>query len=326
MGYAYGGRVCAAALMFASAAQAQSLPDTVVPPKALNLGTTSFFDGFGRTDEGFSLLEYGRYEDLTSVTDSQGHASSSFKGTSIRVFSELSQVVYASDWHPFGGDAVGFSAAVPLISLNSSFASDSPVKLDNNGFGIGDLVWGPSYQSKVFKRGGRPVLSFRIQLMILSPTGDFNKFDGINQSAGYWAVNPYAAITWLPTARLEFTTRLNYQYNFRSTNIPDPPPIPGVTYRSGQAAQIVYGNVDASWQVAERIRLGFNGYFLQSLNADRTNGQIVRQSRVGQISIGPGARYTFDGGNAINLNFYLPVISRNGSPGPQFNFQIIHRF
>jgi hypothetical protein len=313
-------------MLFAGVAQAQSWPDIVPPPKALNLGSTSFFDGFGRTEQGWSILQYGRYENFSSITDSEGRASPYFKGTSIQVFSELTQIAYTTDWHPFGGDAVGFSASVPLVKLATSFAADSPVKLSNNGFGIGDLVWGPLYQSRVFKHGGRPVLSFRVQLMILSPTGDFNPWDNINQSAGFWALNPYVAITWLPTPKLEFTTRLNYQYNFATNHFADPPPVPGLSYVSGQAAQIVYGNFDASYQVAERIRLGFNGYFIQSLNDDRTNGHPVPQSEVTGISAGPGGRYTLDKSNALNVNLYLPIESRNGSRGPQFNFQFIHRF
>jgi hypothetical protein len=326
MTFLFCARVCGAALLLAGTAHAQSVPDTISPPKALNLGSTSFFDGYGRTDEGFSLLEYGRYEDLNRITDVNGHDSPYFKGTSIQVFSELTQVVYTSGWHPFGGDAVGISAQVPLIKLSSSFAGDSPVKLNSNTFGIGDLVWGPSYQSRVYQRAGRPVLSFRLALMIMSPTGSFNRQDSINQSAGYWAINPYVAITYLPTQRLELTTRLNYQYNVRSGNFPNPPSIPGLIYRSGQAGQIIYGNIDTSYEVTDKIRLGLNGYFLQSLNADRTNEQAVRGSEVTEFSIGPGARYTFDAHNAVNVNLYFPVVSCNGSPGPQLNFQLIHRF
>jgi hypothetical protein len=313
-------------LAVAAGARAQSLPDTVAPPKAVNLGSTSFFDGFGRTDEGWSWLQYGKYEDLDRITDWQGHKSPYFSGTSIQVFSELTQLVYASGLQPFGGDAISFTMGVPLIGFSSHFASDSPVKLANNGVGIGDFVWGPGYQSRLYKRDGKPVLSFRLQLLIMSPTGDFNKRDGINQSAGFWGVNPYVSLTVLPDARLEFSTRLNYQYNFRTSAIADPPPIPGLTYTSGQAGQIVYGNVDASYEVAAKIRLGFNGYFLQSLTPDRTDNRTVPHSEVSAVSAGPGGRYTFDGGNALNANAYFPVVSRNGSPGPQFNLQFVHRF
>jgi hypothetical protein len=318
--------IAGAVLLIACSARGQSMPDTIAPPKALNLGSTSFFDGFGRTDEGFTLLQYGRYEYLDSITDSTGHSSPYFQGTRIRVFSELTQFVYASPWHPLGGDAVGFSAAVPLIDFNSRFAGSSPVKLNNNGFGIGDLVWGPSYQSRVYRQAGRPVLSFRLQVLILSPTGDFNHWRNIDQSAGFWAINPYVAITWLPTKRIELTTRLNYQYNLPGNKFPNPPPYPGLVYRSGQAAQIVYGNVDASYAITDEVRLGANGYFLQSLNLDRTNGEGVPESEVTSVALGPGGRYTFNRSNALNLNLYFPLLSCNGSPGVQVNFQFMHRF
>jgi hypothetical protein len=307
-------------------AQSAPVPDTISPPKALNLGSTSFFDGFGRTDEGWTWLQYARFEDLGRITDADGHDVPYFKDPSIRVFSALIQICYTTDLHPFGGDAIGFMANAPLISLNTSFAADSPVKLSNNGFGIGDLVWGPSYQSRILTANGHPVFGWRLQFAVMSPTGTFNKNVNINQGAGYWGVNPYIAATYLPVPGLEFSTRLNYQYNFKSTNFSDPPPIPGLVYRNGQAGQIVYDNLDASYQVADKIHLGVNGYVLAQLNPDRTNGQIVPRSRETEIYAGPGGRYVFHGADALNVNLYLPVMSHNGSPGPQVNFQYVHRF
>jgi hypothetical protein len=142
-----------------TAAAQGSLPDTVAPPKAINLGSTSFFDGFSRTTEGWSWLQYARYEDLNRITDYQGHNSPYFQGTHIQVLAALTQFSYASDWHPFGGDGVGFSAAIPLIDFNTRFAVSSPVRLASNGFGIGDLVWGPIYQSRTYKAGDRRAFS-----------------------------------------------------------------------------------------------------------------------------------------------------------------------
>jgi hypothetical protein len=312
-----------------AAAQAPAivtLPDTIAPPKALNLGSTSYFDGFGRTTEGWTWLQYGRFEAIDRITDATGGNAPYFKGTSIPVFSALTQICYTSAWQPFGGDAVGFSVAAPLVSLNSHFAADSPVKLNNNGFGIGDAVWGPTYQSKVYTQDGRPVFSWRFQLIIMSPTGDFNKHDSINQGAGYWGINPYIAATVLPRDTVELSTRFNYQYNLRSALMANPPPIPGVIYRNGQAGQIIYDNFDASLKVAEKLHLGVNGYFLDELTPDRTNGQIVPHALESEVYVGPGGRYVFDKDNALNVNFYLPVESHNGSPGPQVNFQYVHRF
>jgi hypothetical protein len=310
----------------ASAAAQGSLPDTVAPPKALNLGSTSFFDGFSRTTEGWSWLQYARYEDLDRITGYQGHDSPYFRGTHIQVLAALTQFSYTSDWHPFGGDGVGFSAAIAPIDFNTKFADSSPVKLASNGFGIGDLVWGPIYQSRTYKDGDRRVFAWRFQLIILSPVGDFNKRDSINQSAGYWAINPYVAFTYLPTSRLEISSRFNYQYNFPTANFASPPPIPGLVYVSGRAGQIIYDNFDTSYQVAEKIHLGINGYVLDELNPDRTNNRIVPHSRISELSIGPGGRYVFNPSDSLNMNIYLPVESANGSPGPKLNFQFVHRF
>jgi hypothetical protein len=321
----------AAALLIASlailpAAAQTPLPDTVAPPKALNLGTTSFFDGFGRTTEGWTWLQYGRYEDIDRITTYQGHDSPYFQGTHIEVLAALTQFSYTSGWHPFGGDGVGFSAAISLTDLNASFAATSPLKLASNGIGLGDLVWGPIYQSRTYKQDGRAAFAWRFQLIILSPVGSFNTRDAVNQSAGYWAINPYVSFTYLPTSRLEISSRFNYQYNFPSTKFASPPPIPGLAYVSGQAGAIIYDNFDSSYQISDKIHLGINGYVLDELTPDRTNGRIVPHSRVSEVSVGPGLRYVFDRSSALNVNVYLPVESANGSPGPKLNLQFVHRF
>jgi len=100
--------VLATALLIASVAHAHSMPDTIAPSKALNLGRTSFFEGFGRTDESFTSLRHGRYEDLDRITDFNAHDSPNFKSPSIQVFSAVTQIACASNWHPLGGDQCAF--------------------------------------------------------------------------------------------------------------------------------------------------------------------------------------------------------------------------
>ena len=87
-------RLCLAllAILLGTRAAAQApaivtLPDTIAPPKALNLGSTSFYDGFGRTSEGWTWLQYGRFEAIDRITDATGGNAPYFKGTSIPVFS-----------------------------------------------------------------------------------------------------------------------------------------------------------------------------------------------------------------------------------------------
>ncbi len=314
------------AALTAPPARAAVLPDVVSAPKAINLGSTSFYDGFGRTQEGWTWLQYGRFEDLTRITGAEGNTSPLFKGTAIDVFVAQTQLAYTSPWHPFGGDGTGVSALLPIAAFDAGFAQDSPVTLRSNGFGIGDLNFGPFYQSRHYLRGGRPVFAWRFQFSVVAPTGGFNTRRNINQGAGSWAVNPYLALTWVPVRRVEFSGRINYQYNFRTSRIANPPPVPGLIYRSGQAGQMMFGNFAASYALRRDAELGVNGYALSQISADRTNGIAVAKSRETEISLGPGARFVFNASNTLNLNLYLPVMSRNATSGTQLNAQFVHRF
>jgi hypothetical protein len=310
-------------------ARAQSLPAVVTVPKAINLGSTSFFDAFGRQDPGFTLLEYGRYENLDRLTGATGANNPLFKGTQINVFVEQTQIAYVSPFDPLGlGGHLGFTVLQSVTDFASSnFDSDSPVKLTNNHLGLTDFNWGPTYQSKIYMQDGRPVAAWRVQFAVYSPTGSVDTSRNINQGNGYWAIAPYLSVTYLPLPRLEFSTRLNYQYDFATSVIQDPPKIPGVVYRNGQAGSIFYGNFDASYGVIPgKFFLGINSYFLQQLTDDRTNGVDIARSREEEASVGPGMRYVFDDDNALNFNVYLNVVSKNATTGTQANIQYVHKF
>jgi hypothetical protein len=310
----------------AQAKAAHSLPDTITTPKGLNLGSTSFFDGFARQDPGLSVIEYDRYENVDEIDGANGKPNPLFKGTKIRVYVALTQAIYTSNWHPLGG-TFAFSAALPIVDYaQSSFAPSSPVKLSNNGTNIGDLVWGPIYQSKVFKKNGRPIFVWRTQFIVSSPTGPVNRAVNINQGTGYWALNPYVTFSFLPTSKIEISNRLNYQYNMQGTEFSNPPPIPHLTYLNGQAGQIVYDNFTASYAVIKNLNVGVDGFVLFQINPDKTNGQIVPGSRRNDLYVGPGLHYVFNAANQVNVNSYLRVINNNDSAGTKLNVQFIHRF
>ena len=41
-------------------------------PAGINLGATSFYDGFGRNEEGFTYLVYGQYARSREITGNDG--------------------------------------------------------------------------------------------------------------------------------------------------------------------------------------------------------------------------------------------------------------
>jgi hypothetical protein len=306
-----------------------ALPDVVKPPAGINLGSTSFYDGFGRIKPGVTLLQYFRWTHDTEIANDAGKENLLFSAPSLNIFPALTQTIVTSKWHPFGG--TGVSVLVPIVDLNSDFAATSPKKLSSNGVGIGDVIAGPIFQSKYFvhdpAQGDRnSYLAFRAQFLVQFPTGKFAPGKSLNPGTGYWAVAPYLSATWLPVSRLEMSTRFHYQYNLATQRIPAPPPIPGLVYKSGQAGQLLYDNLTASWKFTRKLYLGGNAYGVYQLTPDRTNGIRVAKARETQLYLGPGGGYDFSKKDTLNVNLYLKVEAHNAAAGPALQLLYIHRF
>jgi hypothetical protein len=310
--------LCATLTIAAAPVFAAPPPDTVKQAGALNTGGTSFYDGFGRQDEGFSFLEYIAYNISDRINTYNGQENPAFKNPHIESFVTLHQVAYTTDWQPFGG-LFAFSAAIPTINFSTQF--DTPgAALHPNSYGIGDSTWGPIWQSRpVLNDAGRAVFSYRFQLQIISPTGSFSSSRNLNQSAEYWIINPYVAFTVLPLENWEISARIHYTDNMSSSKFSSPPKIPGLIYEYGQAGNNAFANFASSYKIFDGFSLGVNGFYLKQLNDDTTNGIKVPNSKQEYLFIGPGARYELD-------NVYLPEIHDNISSGPRFNLMLVHRF
>jgi len=317
------------------------LPDVVKPPPGINLGSTSFYDGFGRTKPGVTVLQYFRWSDNTEVSDANGDENASFLNPRIESFPALTQLIVATKWHPFGG-AAGFSVLVPLVELHTSFAANSPKGALDNEFGIGDVIAGPTFQSKYFVHAPArnplkaaasagsaepgPYLAYRAQVLVQIPTGNFNPAKSSNVGSGYWAVAPYLAATYMPSRRIEMSTRLHYQYNLPTTRIANPPPIPNLVYVNGQAGQLVYGNITGSYRLSRKLYFGTNGYGVYQLSPDKTNNINVGHARETQLYLGPGGGYDFSRANTLNVNLYLKLEAHNTASGTSLQLLYIHRF
>ncbi len=322
------------------AAHAQAaLPDIVKPPPSINLGSTSFYDGFGRLKPGLTVLKYLRWQHNDEISDRDGVENVNFVQPRIDSFPSLTQFIVASKWRPFGGTA-GFSVLVPLVGLRTGFAANSPKRLPADEPGFGDIIAGPTYQSKYFIRGAGsralqpgsvethsgPFLAWRTQFLVQIPNGKFDSKKSVNPGSGYWAVVPYLAATYMPWRKLEMSTRLHYQYNLPTTKLANPPPIPHLVYVNGQAGQLVYGNFTTSYKVTRKLYVGANSYGVYQLSPDRTNGVTVSKARETQFYLGPGGGFDFSRTDTLNVNLYLKVEAHNTASGPALQLLYIHRF
>lgn len=300
---------------------AVSLPDLVVPTNGINLGSTSFYDGFSAAKPGVTVLQYVRFNDLNAITDANGDDSVAFRNPRINVTTSVTQLSVATPY-TIGGHTLGFDVLVPVTHIDSKFGA-SGMQLSDNGTALGDITFGPYIQFRPVMRGPRPVASIRVALNAIAPTGGFDRSRDLNQGSGYWSINPYVAWTVLPVPGWEVSGRTQYLYNFRTSRIANPPTIPGFAFRDGQAGQLVYTNLTASREVSRGVAFGVNGFLVQQLDNDRINGTRLPDTKRSAAYVGPGVHIDRLPGFAINANLYLPVSTRNYATGPQLNLQVI---
>ena len=288
-------------------------------PAGINLGGSSFMDGFGRTDPGFVYQQYFQFEHYSAINDQNGRQVPTFQSTDINAVISLNHFLYISPYHLLGG-SLGVEALVPVVDLNASFAPASPAKLTaDRGPALGDLTWGVFLQMPPVMQEGRPVFAQRFDFDVISPTGQYNRADNITPSSGFWSLSPYWAMTFLPTQNTEVSIRLNYLHNI-SNNDPAGGAAP---FRAGDAGWV---NFTASYKVLPTVNVGLNGYYFQQIQNDTVSGQTSPKSETTNLSLGPGVMYQPEANDTFFVNAYLPVIERNTTQGFHLVFRWAHVF
>jgi hypothetical protein len=313
--------VCALALACAATTGAKA---SSTQPAGINLGGTSFNDGFGGLTPGWAYVQIAQYQHFDAINDENGKAIGAFKDPGIDAYVALNQLLYTSPVHIFGG-VLAATALLPVIDLNAQFAQSSPVKLKANGFGVGDLTFGPYLQMPPVIANGRPIFSQRFEFDAIAPIGTYNKHADLNQSAGFWSLNPYYAFSVLPTPQFTFSARLHYLYNFANNNPAGSGPaftIPA-SYQAGQA---VWTNFTASYNFTRNFEVGVAGYYFQQITRDKTNGIVQAKSETTNFSMGPGAFWFYNPTNLIEGEVYAPVIEKNTTSGVHVVVRYLHIF
>ena len=288
-------------------------------PAGIDLGGSSFNDGFGRTTQGFVYQQYLLAQHYDSIAGPNGSESPIFRGTNLNALVSLNQLIYVSPYHMLDG-ILGAEALLPIVHLNARFAQDSPTRLTaDRGPALGDLTWGVFLQMPPVAWNGRTVFADRFDFDVISPTGQYNRADDINPGSGFWSLNPYWAMTLLPTASTEVSIRLNYLHNFANSDPAGATP----PYRAGDAAWV---NFTASCRILPDVNFGLNGFYFRQFQGDTSMGHTVPNSETTNLSIGPGLMYQADARNALFLNAYLPVIERNTPHGIRLVARWVHVF
>ena len=317
-------------------------------PAGINLGGTSFFDGFGRNTGGFTYLAYLQYAMAREIHGSLQAAGDDskplpiFNDPHIDVFVLINQLAYTVPEGLFGDSAhVGINFVLPVIAFNTSFAPPPPfpgTQLTDNGIGLGDLTFGPMLQFKPLMAGGRPVFSQRFEIDVIAPIGKYDPRVDINQSSNFVSLVPYWAATVLPLPHLELSVRLHYLYNFKNVRPAlgrlygnqVPPPV-----ESAQAGQAGWVNFASSYELFTDFHLGANGYYFHQFNLDLwkmldgTSNPGLSYADGGKqriFGIGPGAMYAPGEHDKLFANVYFQLLVENGPQANVVNLRWVHGF
>lgn len=291
-------------------------------PAGINLGGTSFMDGFGRFNPGFTMIELLQYKAVDKISDHAGDQKPIFNDPKVDSTVLISHLAYTTPYTVLGGH-VGVEALVPIVHNRAREKSDSLVEFKSDpGANFGDITWGAFLQMDPVMSDGRPVFVQRFALNVIAPTGAYDNAKAVNASSGFWSVNPYWAMTYLPTPKVELSTRINYLYNFTNDD-PNAVPPNVLDFKAGDA---VWANFTASYEVWPSVRLGLNGYYFQQLAEDKENGHRLKDSRTTDLSMGPGGAWQTDRNNVVLSNVYIPVTEKNTTSGFHVNFRWIHMF
>jgi hypothetical protein len=311
-------------------------------PAGLNLGATSFYDGFGRTEEGFTYLTYLQYAMARSINDDNAKPLPYFNDPKIDAFLFINQLVYILPEKLFDDTArLGIDFILPLVVFNTSFAPPPPspgLKLTDNGVGFGDLTFGPMLQFRPVVADGRPVFSNRFEFDVIAPTGAYDPNKDLNQGANFASLNPYWAATVLPLPHLEISARVHYLYNFKNFrpalarlySLSVPPQV-----KDAQAGQAFWVNFAVSYEVLQGLHVGANGYYFQQFNLDlyemqdassNPGAQFGDLGQAATFAVGPGVFYEFGPHDKLYGNVYFQTYARNRPQGDVFNLHYVHGF
>jgi len=307
----------AATLIVTTAGHAQTMgiQPTVSQPQSINLGGTTFVDGFSRMSPGWTYLATLRYANGSEIKDDQGNNVPVFNNPRINATTLVNHFSYTSPVEVMGA-TLGFNFLLPVVSLDTKFGQPGAV-LQGSGTSLGDITMGPSLQFKPIMGPRGPVFVQRLEFDVLLPTGKYDEHRDINQGAGFYSINPYWSATWFPTSNWEVSWRLHYLYNFRNDKPASSAPLAfeGTPVRDTQAGRAAWINFSTSYEVAPKVRAGVNGYYFKQVSDNEINHVSIDKSREQVFGIGPGMMFNIDrdGGkhDALWINTFTESKVRN---------------
>ena len=182
-------------------------------------------------------------------------------------------LVYKPDL-TFGDVQYAFGVFVPFVALDldSSLGTGGPTfNASDRAEGLGDVAWIPLML--FWNRGN---IHAALSQSIVSPTGDYDTDNLINQGLNYWSFDSNVALTYLnENTGQDYSFNLGYIYNTENED---------TDYQTGQEIHI---DVVANQFLSERFAVGLHGFYLKQITGDSGSGAILGDFKAEAAGIGP---------------------------------------
>lgn len=293
-------------VLLAVPAMAMAIEPSVTLPSGLNLGATSFYDGFSGNPGESAWQTYISYSKSTALKDNDGNDLNIINEPEFTVYSMINQYSYLfdTDVKLLGGHP-GIDAIVPIVSLDSQFEPGPPypgLQLQDNGTGLGDPTLSLFIQYDPITVSENPVFVSRLSGGITMPFGKYDADQDFNTGNNIWSFHIYYATTLLLSPKWSISLRPQYYYNLKNDDPPSSLPL-DAGIEDTQPGQSFSTNYNISYKINDKVALGLGGYYLKQLTNDQINGENIKASREKAVGFGPGVLLDFDN-NKFFINAY----------------------
>lgn len=273
-------------------------PASVSLPSGMNLGNTSFYDGFGGSPGDSAWQTYIGYTNNKSIKDSHGDNVPMFNNPKLKVSVLINQYSYLFNTEKtYLGGHPGIDLMVPMAHLDADFDDGPPfpaLSLDEeSGVKLGDPTVSIFLQYDPIMFKGNPVFASRVNAGFTIPAGSYDKHQDMNAGNNFWSFNAYWAMTLFLSPKWSISLRPTYYYNFKNDSPASSAPLDD-DIKDTQAGQSFSTNYNIAYRVNDVLSVGINGYYLKQLTDDKVNGKRFENSREQSFAFGPGAMLDYD--------------------------------
>jgi len=209
-------------------------------------------------------------------------------GADLQFLMNFTTVVYKPDIEILGAQyAAGVFVPFVNLDLDSRLSiGNRTLEADDSATGLGDIALFPFL---LYWNTGNIHTSFF--LSVVTPTGDYDTDNAINNGLNYWSFDTNFALTYLnPETGLDVSFNIGHIYNTENND---------TDYQTGQELHL---DVVLNQFFSETFAVGIHGFYLKQVTGDSGSGALLGDFKAEAAGVGPALLCTTKIGNQ-NVSF-----------------------